>query len=391
MMRDVKERLGHVPALNGLRGVAIALVLAYHVGWLPGGFLGVEIFFVLSGFLITTLLLEEWGGEHRIRLGAFYVRRARRLLPAMVALSVVLFLIAGAAQGTALGAALGAGLAKSVGVCLLYVANIWRAAGHELSTPLRPMWSLAEEEQFYLLWPPLLLLLMRGRVSLAKIAGGLASAALAVMLWRAHLGPGGRSYFGPDTRCDPLLVGCLLAVVRLRWRLPQVGLPVALLALTALATEAITVSGSEGFLFDFGFPLATISTAALIVVALQESSVAARVLSFRPFVQLGVISYGLYIWQTLVLSLFAIANIDAPAYFVELVAIVSSVGVAALSYRYVEQPFRRRRSEPLSEASPEAVWVSRPVRAFIRVPAVGPVSRETGEQAVVLGATASSE
>ena len=111
-------------------------------------------------------------------------------------------------------------------------------------------------------------------------------------------------------------------------------------------------------MFDFGFPLASISTAALIVVALQESSVSARVLSFKPLVQLGVISYGLYIWQTLVLSLFAIANIDEPAYFVELVAVVSSVGVAALSYRYVEQPFRRRRSEPLSEASPEAAWVA---------------------------------
>jgi peptidoglycan/LPS O-acetylase OafA/YrhL len=192
------------------------------------------------------------------------------------------------------------------------------------------MWSLAQEEQFYLFWPPLLVLLLRRRVSLHRLAAGLALAAVTVMLWRAHLGRGARSFFAPDTRSDPLLIGCLLAV--LRHRLPRIPIPVAAVAGVALAVDVAVASVSGGFVNLFGFPLAGISTAVLIAAALQGSPVT-RLLRSRPLVQLGVISYGLYVWQGFV---FAIVG--------GLPGVAVAVLVAMLSYRYVEQPFRRRRS-----------------------------------------------
>ena len=320
-------RLGYVPALDGLRGVAIALVVANHVGWLSGGFLGVDVFFVLSGFLITTLLLEEWVRDRAVSLRAFYWRRARRLLPAVLALFAVLSAVA--ADYASTGAAV-APILTSIAACLFYVANIWRAAGHELIAPLTPMWSVAQEEQFYLFWPPLFVLLLRRRVSLDRLATGLALVAVAVMLWRAHLGPGARSYFAPDTQSDPLLIGCLLAVVR--QRLPRIPITVAAIAGAALAMDVAVSSVSSGFVNLFGFPLAGISTAVLIAAALQGSPVT-RLLRVRPLVSLGVISYGLYVWQGFV---FAILG--------GLPGVVAAVLVALVSYRYIERPFRRPRT-----------------------------------------------
>jgi peptidoglycan/LPS O-acetylase OafA/YrhL len=320
-------RLGYVPAFDGLRGVAIALVVANHVGWLGGGFLGVDIFFVLSGFLITTLLLEEWARDRAVSLRAFYVRRARRLLPALLALLAILGAVAAAYASS--GASV-APILTSIAACLFYAANIWRAAGHELIAPLTPMWSLAEEEQFYLLWPPLLVLLLRRGVNLRRLAGGVALAAVAAMLWRAHLGPGARSYFAPDTRSDPLLIGCLLAIVR--HHIPRIPIPVAAVAGAALAADLAVSSISGGFVNLFGFPLAEISTAVLIAAALDGSPVA-RVLRFQPLVRLGVISYSLYVWQGFVFALVG-----------GLPGVAVAVLVAVVSYRYIERPFRRHRA-----------------------------------------------
>jgi peptidoglycan/LPS O-acetylase OafA/YrhL len=320
-------RLGYVPAFDGLRGVAIALVVANHVGWLGGGFLGVDIFFVLSGFLITTLLLEEWARDRAVSLRAFYVRRARRLLPALLALLAILGAVAAAYASS--GASV-APILTSIAACLFYAANIWRAAGHELIAPLTPMWSLAEEEQFYLLWPPLLVLLLRRGFNLRRLAGGVALAAVAAMLWRAHLGPGARSYFAPDTRSDPLLIGCLLAIVR--HHIPRIPIPVAAVAGAALAADLAVSSISGGFVNLFGFPLAEISTAVLIAAALDGSPVA-RVLRFQPLVRLGVISYSLYVWQGFVFALVG-----------GLPGVAVAVLVAVVSYRYIERPFRRHRA-----------------------------------------------
>jgi peptidoglycan/LPS O-acetylase OafA/YrhL len=325
----VPTRLGYIPALDGLRGVAIALVIARHVGWLGGGFLGVDIFFVLSGFLITTLLLEEWGRDRAVSLSAFYWRRARRLLPAVLALLAILGAIAAYCASIGLAVAL---TLTSIAATFFYAANIWIATGHGLIGPLVPMWSLAQEEQFYVLWPPLLVLLLHRGVSARRLASGLALAAVAVMLWRAHLGPGARSYYAPDTRSDPLLIGCLLAV--LRHHLPRIPILVAALAGAALTVDVALASTSGGFANMLGYPLAGISTAVLIAAALQDSPVT-RLLQFRPLILLGVISYGLYVWQG-----FVFANLRG------LPGIAVALLVALFSYRYIEQPFRRRRAAP---------------------------------------------
>jgi peptidoglycan/LPS O-acetylase OafA/YrhL len=337
------NRLGYVPALDGLRGIAILLVLGYHVGWIPGGFLGVDIFFVLSGFLITTLLLEEWVQGRGIGLRAFYVRRVRRLLPALLTLLTTLGMLA-AFEAAAGRTSAAKQIASSITICLVYVSNIWQASGHSVTGQLTQMWTLAQEEQFYILWPPLLLLALRYRVRLGGLAVGLAAATLTVIAWRIHLGPGARSYFAPDTHCDPLIVGCLLAVLRHQRLLPRVSAATLIAAVAALlpAVAFLTGSGSRSWTI-FAVPAAEFSTAIFIVAALQEQALIRRLLSFAPLVRLGVISYGLYVWQELVVNDLARDSGRYPLVLVQTVAVAASIGVAMLSYGYVEQPFRRRR------------------------------------------------
>ncbi|HJU37756.1 MAG TPA: acyltransferase [Gaiellaceae bacterium] len=148
------RRLGYVPALDGIRGLAILLVVAYHFLGLPGGFYGVDLFFVLSGFLITTLLLEERAATGRVSLRAFYLRRARRLLPALGAVLAFTCLLAALAFATGEHGS-GRRLAEGVAVCLFYSANVFRMLGHALPLNLTPMWSLAEEEQLGAVLPRL--------------------------------------------------------------------------------------------------------------------------------------------------------------------------------------------------------------------------------------------
>jgi peptidoglycan/LPS O-acetylase OafA/YrhL len=341
--RGTVGRLGHVPALDGVRGIAILLVLGYHVGWIPGGFLGVDVFFVLSGFLITTLLLEEWARDGGISFRAFYVRRARRLLPALLVLLATLGLLAAfeAAAGRVSDCK---EIATSIAICLLYVANIWRASGHFLTGPLMQMWTLAQEEQFYILWPPLLLLALRYRLRLGGLAVGLAAATLSVIAWRIHLGPGPRSYFGPDAHADPLLVGCLLAVLHRQRLLARVRAATVVAAVAALAPAIVFVSGSGSpYWAAYALPAAELSTAVVIVAALQEGCLIERLLRFAPLVRLGVISYGLYLWQGLVVISLAEESRHYPLVLVRSVVVVASIGIAMLSYRYVEQPFRKKR------------------------------------------------
>jgi peptidoglycan/LPS O-acetylase OafA/YrhL len=332
----VRDRLGYVPALDGLRGIAIALVLLCHVGWLPGGFLGVDVFFVLSGFLITTLLLEEWSEARSISLRAFYIRRARRLLPALLTLLAILTALVAAYVATGTPAAVEESFA-SIAASLFYFANIVRATGHPLIGPLTPMWSLAQEEQFYLFWPPLLLLLLQRGVRLRSLGIGLAVTASAVMVWRAHLGPSGRTFFAPDTHADPLLIGCLLATLRRGGRLGSIPWPVVAIACGALAVDVAAASPTGSLVYLFGFSVAGLSTAAIIAAAVDQHGPLPRMLTWTPLVNLGVISYGLYVWQGLVLTVFSSLPGGRPT------AIVPTVVVALLSYRYIEQPFRRRR------------------------------------------------
>ncbi len=220
----------HLPALNGLRGVAVIGVVAYHlqIGWAKGGYLGVDLFFVLSGFLITTLLLEEWVGTGRVNLGAFWGRRARRLLPALflVVLALALYLICNAVWGGpgANGLIDLSGLRGDAIATLLYVNNWHLIFAHQsyfaqfsTPSPLQHTWSLAIEEQFYLVWPPLLLVVLRyGRRGWRRvgvtvtIALGVGSSVLMAALFHPGVDPS-RIYYGTDTRLFDLMAGATLA------------------------------------------------------------------------------------------------------------------------------------------------------------------------------------
>ena len=322
--------------------MAILLVLAYHFLGLPGGFYGVDLFFVLSGFLITTLLLEERASTGRVSFGAFYARRARRLLPALLAvLGVACFMAAVPPAGS--GPGFGRLAIEGVLACLFYAANIFRMLGHLLPINLTPMWSLAEEEQFYFLWPALFVLFSR-RLSPGRLAALLIALAIAVSAWRAGVtltdGATGRVYFGPDMRCSGLLLGSALAAARAAGlRFPRIPLA-SLAALAAIGALAVFAHGSSVFAYAAGFPLAELAGIVLILAALGES----RVLALPPLVWVGSISYGVYVWMATV-ALFDRNGVTP---------LLLAVGAGWLSTRLIERPFRRRRERRATAVGPVA-------------------------------------
>jgi len=332
------KRLGYVPALDGLRAIAILLVLGVHdFRFPPGGTVGVDLFFVLSGFLITTLLLEEWTETGGIRLRAFYVRRARRLLPAL-ALLLIVYLVATTAAGHAHLLPVVAGT--------FYFGNIVVAAGHSMAG-LGRLWSLAEEEQFYLVWPFLLLVLARSRRIVVWILG----LALALAVYRSGLllngASGQRVYFGPDTHADGLVFGAALAAARIRWDL-DFGEWAGKFGLAALIPAALFGWRMRSW-GVWAQPAFEISVALLIGAAFSQTALA-RGLASRPIVWIGKRSYGLYLWCGTVLN--GLIYFFGPGYPTRIGAFAVTFLVAALSYRLVEQRFRRRgaRAEPLIPA-----------------------------------------
>jgi peptidoglycan/LPS O-acetylase OafA/YrhL len=230
----------HLPALNGLRGLAVMGVVAYHlqIGWARGGYLGVDLFFVLSGFLITTLLLEEWVGTGRVNLVAFWGRRARRLLPALflVVLALALYLVCNALFGGpgANGLIDLSGLRGDALATLLYVNNWHLIFAHQsyfaqfsTPSPLQHTWSLAIEEQFYLVWPPVLLVLLKyGRRGWRRVgvtltvALGVGSSVLMAALFHPGVDPS-RIYYGTDTRLFDLMAGATVAFLAAARRQPR--------------------------------------------------------------------------------------------------------------------------------------------------------------------------
>jgi peptidoglycan/LPS O-acetylase OafA/YrhL len=322
------RRLGQVPALDGLRGVAILLVVAVHAtGWPPGGHLGVDLFFVLSGFLITTLLLEELSDTGSVSLGHFYVRRARRLLPA-VALLLVAYLVIDAVKGHD-------GL-KTVALAGLYFGNAVQAFSHVnplAHSGLEHLWSLAEEEQFYLVWPLLLPVLARRR----DPAGVLAVVIALLVLYRFGLFVRGadhhRLYNGPDTHADGLVAGSMIAFLRQRnigLRLPRSTATIGL----ALGVGALLLRRPTAAWDVVELPFAEVACVVGLVAALTIPRWSAA-LSWGVLQWFGRISYSLYLWHYMLMWAF-------DERLRPLVALLS-VAVAYVSTRWIEEPVRRRR------------------------------------------------
>ncbi|MGH9962342.1 MAG: acyltransferase family protein, partial [Pyrinomonadaceae bacterium] len=296
--------LGYRPALDGLRGIAILAVLAVHTnhlfGWslLKAGNNGVDIFIVLSGFLITSILLSEWGKTGSISLKNFYLRRCLRLVPALALLVVAVSLTA----GFLLSADEAAQTRRAVPFALLYITDFVIAFDPSIQLgALRHTWSLAMEEQFYLLWPPLLILMLKAGASRKQLVWLALSLALLSALHRAALYQSGaslaRTYYGFDARADALLIGCVAGML-VTWDLingmrSATGPAVLLVVLLLFASDYATP-----FMHAGGFTLLAFATALIVInVVTAETRVFRLILESAPLVWIGRISYGVYLWH----------------------------------------------------------------------------------------------
>jgi peptidoglycan/LPS O-acetylase OafA/YrhL len=332
-------RLGYRPALDGVRALAIAPVVGLHAfGWPHEGSLGVEIFFVLSGFLITTLLLEERVATGTISLRSFYRRRAARLVPGLVVMLAVYAIVAQGAHAWALLA----GLTYTTNIANLVDTNAipW-SLGH--------LWSLAQEEQFYLLWPPLLLLLTRMRSALLPQALGLLI--LAVFLEKvALMGMGAsleRVYFAPDTHAEPILIGCLFGALFASSRAWGVARWVGPLALASVLGSVLASQWT--YVLTPLSPYRTLFFLAcgLLILAAAQGRVMTRTLGNPPLVFLGRISYSLYLWHVPILAAAGAAGHNhRVGPLAAAVCVAIAVCVATASFFFVEEPLRRRWRQP---------------------------------------------
>ena len=351
--------LDYRPGLDGLRALAVAGVFLYHARphadgspYLPGGFLGVDLFFVLSGYLITSLLLVEWEAGNRINLRRFWMRRARRLLPALVVVVLAALILAAIFARADLGRTRGDAVSS-----LLYYTN-WHLiiANHSYFTLMgRPsllqhLWSLAVEEQFYVIWPlllvPGLVLLGRRRLPMLVIAGIAGSAILMWLLYNPTRDPS-RVYYGTDTRAFLLLMGILLALVwpaveRLRRGLPLLEL-FGIAALVGTVLLFLRMRDFDPTLYRGGDLAASFCFAVLIAAVAHPRTGIGQALGVAPLRWVGERSYGIYLWHWPVIALMR-PGVDiswtGPGIVVVQAAIV--LAAAALSYRFVEQPIRTR-------------------------------------------------
>ena len=353
------------PFLDGIRAVAVVAVLLFHAGvpHVAGGLLGVDVFFVLSGFLITSLLCAEHGRHGAVRLRRFWARRARRLLPGLVVL-----LLGVAVYARVFSATLDLGRIRADAVAtLLYVANWHFIAASEgyfaqgLSpSPLLHTWSLAVEEQYYLVWPLVAVVVLRlgGRRALAVVAALGALASAGVMAGLAEAGASvDRLYYGTDTRAQALLLGSVLgavassetlAVVRGRWAASTVGRRggvVAGLAGAAFLVWAFAVlGGQDGFLYRGGFLLVAAATGSVIVAVTSWPACGlARALSWRPLTAVGRVSYGLYLYHWPIFLAFDHDHTGLSGVTLLAVRLALTAVAATVSWRLIEEPIRRRR------------------------------------------------
>ena len=348
--------------IDGLRAIAVILVVLFHVlpSAVPGGGIGVDIFFVLSGFLISGLLVDERGRTGRIRLGSFWARRVRRLVPALV-----LLVLACTSAALVLGGDLLVGIGRQVLGAATFSSNwISIATGTSYfsgTTPdlFRNLWSLSVEEQFYLVWPFVVLLVVLVRWRAARfaifIAVAVASAVAMLLLYSPRIDPT-RVYYGTDTHSFGLALGAALAVATagmpthpLEWRRGhraalQVAGSVAIVALVAIA---VLVPADSPLLFEGGLALVALLSAIAVLGAIVPASVPGVLLDRAPLRWIGERSYGIYLWHWPVLVLVLAAQPgwqDAPVtrWLTGAVTVAITVAAAALSYQLLERPIRQR-------------------------------------------------
>src|SRR5215210_697023 len=358
MPKPVGSSQRYMPGLDGLRAIAVIAVIAYHLDpdLIPGGLLGVGVFFTLSGYLITDLLLGQREATGSLKLGDFWMRRARRLLPALFLMLAVVV-----AWVTLLDRSQLPSLRGDVLAAAAYVNNWWnivREASYFARfgppPPLDHLWSLAVEEQFYLIWPWLLLLglrFLRGRYTLAVVtlAGAAISAVAMAMVYQPGIDPT-RVYEGTDTRAFGLLVGAALAMVwpsrklgveriTLRVRLMLDGLGIAGLVVVTLLI--LRTSEYSPFLYKGGIVLLSVATTITVAALVHPASWLGVAVGWTPLRWIGVRSYGIYLWHYPIIVLTAPGMQQQASLGLEAMQVVATVTVAALSWQFFEEPIRR--------------------------------------------------
>lgn len=383
----------YIPALDGLRTLAVVAVVLYHLNltWAQGGLLGVTIFFVLSGYLITRLLLNEIAKTGRIDLKSFWIRRIRRLFPAVVTVVVVT-----CALCTVFNHVMLTKMRPDILPSLLFFNNWWQimqdvsyfnALGDP--SPLTHFWSLAIEEQFYLIWPPLLLAMVSVHMSkpnTRRVVLGLAavSAVAMMVLYNPATDPS-RVYYGTDTRVFSLLLGAWMAFIPDRdlaparlvrhlgldrlagaakhsksksdtaeaattkpselarfWSSPASIDLMGVVGLVGLAAMVALTNGYTAFQYRGGTLLCSILTLMVIAACVQPQGMVARALSAEPLVWIGKRSYSIYLWHyPLLLLMNPVANINDTPWWHYILQVLLVVAVAECSYRFIETPFRK--------------------------------------------------
>jgi len=342
-------RLAYVPALDGLRAVAVLAVMTFHAqpDWLPGGFIGVDVFFVLSGYLITRLLLDEYAARGRIAWGRFYWRRVLRLVPALV-----LMLIAYCGWMSLVPGADMAAHAADALLAFLYVSNWARVLDAHALHYLGHTWSLAVEAQFYLLWPLLVLAVLRRSSAPAALAAW--AGLLLLASWGARLGllwsgaSLARMYNGLDSHADGLMAGALLAAGwsgAVRWWEALPDWPRRALLGTAVAGLAALIARADWthpWMGGLGYAAVSL-TVVVVLLALGSAkpSLLGRLLSLRVAVWVGTISYGLYLWHFPVLRI--LQDWELGGWTLVITGFALTFALAAASYYGLERPILRRR------------------------------------------------
>jgi peptidoglycan/LPS O-acetylase OafA/YrhL len=350
-----RAALGYRPELDGLRGIAVTIVVAYHVGetmwrdaagwFLRGGMVGVDLFFVLSGFLITSLLLAEHQSSGAVSLRAFARRRLLRLVPGLAGMLAAALALALAGKIYRVDEVL-----STAGWSLTFTTNWALIDGRPVA--MGHLWSVALEGQFYLLWSVVVVLALRARRVLPVLIATAATGIVVVAIWRYVLVGGDTNlfhlYMSTFTRLDTPLSGALVAVLlaagrfdRLRGR---VAVAVSVAGVVVLLVGAVFVESFDRSLYRGVFTVMALAAACAIIGAIQAPPGAlGRVLGARPLVAAGVVSYSLYLWHLPIFEYLARETPGWSPWLRSLVGVVVAVVAATLSYRCIEQPFLRRR------------------------------------------------
>jgi peptidoglycan/LPS O-acetylase OafA/YrhL len=389
-----------MPGLDGLRAIAVLAVIAYHLGfgWASGGLLGVGVFFTLSGYLITDLLLEQWS-RGRLRLVDFWIRRARRLLPALFVMLAVVSLWASLAARSRLP-----DLRGEVGSAVLYLNNWWQISQHVSyfarfgpPTPLSHLWSLAVEEQFYLLWPWLLLagvwciperprrIWIRPRLAAATLVLAAASAVEMAVLYHPSF-DASRIYDATDTRAFGLLFGAALAMVwpsraltkRVSAGARRILDGVGVVGLVTIGVLVWQTTEYSAFLYHGGLVVLSIATVLVIASGGHPATRVGRALGWEPLRWLGVRSYAIYLWHLPIIVLTTPASSHGTNLLRAAAQVAATIAVAALSWRCVEDPIRHGALGRLWRQLRAARWRPR------LVPRAGRVALASGLLLLVL-------